>query len=98
MKEEVSRLRTLLQAHVDEEKKKSWPLDVSDICKGGDEEEEKTQCIREICNTRQAIAMAGATMQRRASSDSRRASYAAREQMRQADMAAAEGGERKSDS
>jgi hypothetical protein len=66
VKDEVTRLRTLLQAHVDEEKKKEWPLDVSDICQGGDEAEEKIGCIREICNVRKAISMAGQQMQRRA--------------------------------
>jgi hypothetical protein len=91
-KAEVIRLRTLLQAYVED--KGGWPLDASDILTGTDEED-YTVCLREVCNIRAAIHLQGSDAERAArggasNRDARRASMMAdqRAAMMAADAAA----------
>ena len=67
-KGEVTRLRTLLQAYV--EQKDGWPLDASDIVNGDDEHDYEV-CLREVCNIRAAIRLQSSESERGARGASR---------------------------
>ena len=91
-KDEVIRLRTLLQAYVED--KGGWPLDASDILTGA-ADTDFTVCLREVCNIRAAIHLQSSDTERAArggasNNDVRRASVMAdqRAAMMAADAAA----------
>ena len=67
-KREVTRLRTMLQAYV--EQKDGWPLDASDIVTGDDGHDYEV-CLREVCNIRAAIRLQGSEVERGARGASR---------------------------